>query len=68
MDRPKLVVAAALAGFVLSISVAHAAEAPRTPEKLAMEAAKQGPAALRQFVNRTRMVYGLSFNDFYKPE
>ena len=68
MDRPKLVAAAALAGLFLSVSVAHASEAPKTPTKLAMEAAKQGPAALRQFVNRTRMVYGLSFYDFYKPE
>jgi hypothetical protein len=68
MNRPKLVLAAALAGCALAAPVAHAADTPKTPQKLAMEAARQGPAALRQFVNRTRMVYGLSFYDFYKPD
>ena len=68
MNRSKLVCAAALAGFVLSVPVVSAQETPNTPEKRATEAAKQGPDQLRRFVNRTRMVYGLNFNDYYKAE
>ncbi len=66
MNRSKLVFAAALAVAVLSAPLVQAQESPNTPEKRAMEAAKQGPEQLRRFINRTRMVYGLSFSDFYK--
>ena len=68
MTRSKLIAAAALAGFVFSVPVVNAQESPNTPEKRATEAAKQSPEALRRFVNRTRMVYALSFNDYYKAD
>lgn len=32
----------------------------------AVEAAKQGPDQLRRYIQRTRMVYGLSYWDFRK--
>lgn len=65
MNRKILGIAAAL---LFSIPVAQAQVAPGTPEARAQEAAKQGPDQLRRFVNRTRMVYGLSFYDFYRAE
>ena len=68
MTRSKLIAAAALAGFVFSVPVVNAQESPNTPEKRAIEAAKQGPDQLRRFVNRTRMVYALNFTDYYKAE
>ena len=58
----------AAAALMFSIPVAQAQVVPNTPEARAQEAAKQGPDQLRRFVNRTRMIYGLSFNDFYRAE
>jgi hypothetical protein len=55
--------AAVAAGFVLA-PVAQAQERPNTPENLAVAAAKQGPEQLRTFIQRTRSVYGLHFEDF----
>ena len=57
--------AAVAAGFALA-PAAYAQEVPNTPEHRAQEAAKKGPAELRRFVQRTRMIYGLNFNDYYK--
>jgi len=37
-----------------------------TPEKRAQEAAKHGPDALRRFVERTRMIYGVDIAEVYK--
>ena len=33
-----------------------------------LAAADKGPAALRQYVQRTRMIYGYRFEDFARPE
>ncbi len=49
-----------------SAPIAHASDVPNTPENRAREAAKQGPEALRRFIHRTRMIYGLYFGDFVK--
>jgi hypothetical protein len=35
-----------------------------TPEQRAEQAAKQGPEALRRFIWRTRMIYGLDIRQF----
>jgi hypothetical protein len=59
----RLAVAALAAGFVLA-PAAQAQELPNTPENRAVAAAKQGPQQLRSFIQRTRAVYGLNFEDF----
>lgn len=68
MNRTTLRYAAAAiaAGAVLAAPLAQAQAVPNTPEQRALEAAKKGPAELRRFIQRTRMIYGLHFNDFYK--
>jgi hypothetical protein len=58
----------AAAALVLSIPVAQAQVVPSSPEARAQEAAKKGPDQLRRFIHRTRMIYGLNFNNFYKAE
>ena len=65
MNAKILGIAAAL---MFSIPVAHAQVAPNSPEARAQEAAKQGPDQLRRFVNRTRMIYALNFNEFHRGE
>ncbi|MGH3851532.1 MAG: hypothetical protein ACRDRT_17890, partial [Pseudonocardiaceae bacterium] len=60
-----------LAGALLASTVAlsaHAADckAPDTNswiEKRACEKANEGPVALRRFIDRTRMIYGLVYAD-----
>lgn len=37
-------------------------------ERRALQAAEEGPEALRQFIWRTRMIYGLCIYDFVTPE
>ncbi len=37
-------------------------------ERRAQQAAAEGPDALRQFIWRTRMIYGLYIYDFVTPE
>ena len=64
MTRSKLHVAiAALAAGLAVAPIAQAQDVPNTPEQRAQEAAKKGPAELRRFIHRTRMVYGLSYED-----
>ena len=68
MRRHLFVIAAAL-GLALSVPAAQAQEqSANTPEKKAQEAAKKGADHLRWFVQRTRMIYGLSVYDFRKAE
>ncbi|QJR09085.1 hypothetical protein DSM104443_00121 [Usitatibacter rugosus] len=63
MNRTMRFAAAAVAaGFILA-PVAQASE-PNTGEQRAVEAAKKGPAELRRFIQRTRMIYGLSYEQF----
>jgi hypothetical protein len=65
MNRSKLrFAAAAMAASFALVPVAQAQSAPNTGEQLAVQAAKKGPAELRRFIERTRMVYGLSYRDF----
>ena len=68
MKRKPLITAATAVGLILSVPVAQAQYVAHTPEQRAMEYAKQGPDALRRFIHRTRMIYGLNFYDFYKSE
>jgi len=58
--------AAAVAAGITLVPVAQAQSTPNTGEQLAVQAAKKGPAELRRFIERTRMVYGLSYADFQK--
>jgi hypothetical protein len=58
-----------VAAFAASVSVGAHAEyrcdgQPLPQEKRACNLAKQGPDALRQFIDRTRGVYGLYFYDY----
>ena len=59
------------AGVVLAVAPllsAHAAgrcDAPQVgPDARACAYAMQGPAELRRFIERTRMIYGLSYWDY----
>lgn len=63
MNRKLLACAAAAA---LGIVLAGPAQAYQlgTPEQRAEQAAKQGPEALRRFIWRTRMIYGLDIRQF----
>jgi hypothetical protein len=63
MNRQLLACAAAAA---LGIVLAGPARAYQlgTPEQRAEQAAKQGPEALRRFIWRTRMIYGLDIRQF----
>lgn len=60
----RLAAAAVAAGFVLAPAAQAQEPQPSTPENLAVAAAKQGPQALRRFIERTRSVYGLNFEAF----
>jgi len=68
MNRKVLIAVALASGLAFSLPAAHAQETPTTPEKRAQEAAMKGPEHLRWFVQRTRMIYGLSVYDFRVPE
>jgi hypothetical protein len=60
MNSKTLIIAAAIA-----FNCASAASfANATPEERARAAAQESPDALRQFVQRTRMIYALDINDF----
>ena len=67
MNRKTLVVVAVVASLPFAAPFAQAQSVSNTPEARAQEAAKKGPDALRRFIERTRMIYGLNFYDFYKP-
>jgi len=65
MNRTFRFAAAALAAGIVLAPVAQAAQSgPNTGEQRAIEAAKKGPAELRRFVQRTRMIYGLTYEQF----
>lgn len=63
MNRTFRFAAAAVAAGITLAPVAQAAE-PSTGEQRAAEAAKKGPTELRRFIHRTRMIYGLSYEQF----
>jgi hypothetical protein len=56
--------AAAAAALGLALAVPAQAYQLGTPEQRAEQAAKQGPEALRRFIWRTRMIYGLDIRQF----
>lgn len=66
MKRNVIAVLAATAALGLPVAQAQAQSQPNTPQALAEQAARQGPEQLRRFIQRTRMIYGLYFQDFYK--
>ena len=62
----KMICIAAASAATLSMAVIPA-EAAGVGERRAAEAAAQGPEALRRFIQRTRMIYGLDYQAFRKP-
>jgi len=62
MQRTFRFAAAALAAGIVLTPLAQAD--PNTGEQRAVEAAKKGPAELRRFIQRTRMIYGLTYEQF----
>jgi hypothetical protein len=59
--------AAAATALVLSVP-AQAQVTVNSPEARAHALAKNSPEDLRRFIQRTRMIYGLYFHDFYKAK
>jgi hypothetical protein len=69
----KLAIAATLAGgaFALTAPAALAAEATtlKSNQQVAVEKAiQEGPEAVRRYIFRTRMIYALTWADFYGAE
>ena len=59
---------AAISSFALAAPEALAQTA-QTPQQVEMgKALEQGPAAVRRYIFRTRMIYALTWADFYKAE
>ena len=50
------------------VSQAKSSSAGDVATRGAVAAASQGPTQLRRYIQRTRMVYGLSYWDFAKAE
>ena len=66
MNRDLIHAAAALAALVALAAPAAHAEGGFTANlnARAFEAAQQGPASLRSFISRTRMIHGLNYADY----
>jgi len=69
----RLVLASAVVGaaFVVTAPVALAqdADANKTSQQRAIEkAAREGTTAVRRYIHRTRMIYALTWADFYPAE
>jgi hypothetical protein len=68
----KLVIAAGVAGaaFVITTPQAFAQDAAfKSNQQVAFEKAlQQGPTAVRRYIERTRMIYALTWADFYGAE
>lgn len=64
MKHQELFLTAAIAASVaLSAPMVNAGQAS-SPDARALAAAQDGPAALRHFVDRTRMIYALNYSDY----
>jgi hypothetical protein len=63
-----LSLACAVACLAIAAALPAQARQQGTPELRAQEAARQGPEALRRFIWRTRMIYGLDIRDFTRSE
>ena len=68
MNHKLLVVPVVAAGLALSLPALAEEQLANTPKRMAQEAAKKSVDHLRWFIQRTRMIYGLSIYDFRKPE
>lgn len=67
MKHPELFLTAAIAASVALSAPMVNAEQINSPDARALAAAQESPAALRHFVDRTRMIYALNYNDYFKP-
>jgi uncharacterized membrane-anchored protein len=62
-------VVAAASATVMPVAQAQDAVASKTSQQVAIEkAAAQGPTAVRRYIHRTRMIYALTWADFYPAE
>lgn len=67
MNHQELFLTAAIAASVaLSAPMVNAGQI-NSPDARALAAAQESPAALRHFVDRTRMIYALNYSDYFKP-
>ena len=69
----KLAIAATVAGAAFAITapaaLAEDAASYKSNQQVAIEkAAQEGPAAVRRYIFRTRMIYALTWADFYGAE
>lgn len=67
MKHQELFLTAAIAASVALSAPMVNAEQINSPDARALAAAEESPAALRHFVDRTRMIYALNYNDYFKP-
>jgi len=56
------------AASLLSAHAEYRCDAPPSSADARACAATQGPVQLRRFVERTRMIYGLYYGDYKRPE
>ena len=62
-------VVAAASAATMPGALAQDAAASKTSQQVAIEkAAAQGPTAVRRYIHRTRMIYALTWADFYPAE
>jgi hypothetical protein len=62
-------VAAAAFATTAPVAFAQDAGANKTSQQRAIEkAAQEGPTAVRRYIHRTRMIYALTWADFYPAE
>ena len=65
MDQELMFLTAAIAASVaLGAPAVKAADLPTPLDARVHAIAEQGPEALRRFISRTRMIYGLDFHDY----
>jgi hypothetical protein len=65
MKHEELLVTIAIAAGVAFSAPVVSAQSTKSPEARALAAAEQSPDALRHFVDRTRMIYALNYNDYH---
>lgn len=68
MRHQELFLTAAIAASVALSAPMVNAEQFNSPAARALAASQDSPAALRHFVDRTRMIYALNYSDYAKPD
>ncbi len=68
MNREELVLSAVIAASVALYAPVVQAQSFNSTQARAMAAAEQGPASLRHFVERTRMIHALNYAEYARPE